>query len=172
MTPVLETGRLRLRAHGLSDFPAIAELWGDPIVVRFIGGKPFTMAECWTRLLRYRGHWELLGYGYWAVEERSSGRFAGEVGFLNNKRDMNPPLGDAPEAGWVLAPWTHGKGYATEAMRAAQDWLDTTGRFPRAVCMIAPQNDPSLGVAARLGYREYGRTTFRDDPVVLLERLA
>ena len=171
MTPILETERLRLRPHVLADFPAIAALWGDPAVVRFIGGKPFTATECWSRLLRYRGHWELLGYGYWAVEEKSSGRFAGEVGFLDNKRDMSPSLGDAPEAGWVFAPWSQGRGFATEAMRAAQGWAEETLAAARTVCMIAPENIASLGVAAKLGYREFARATFRDEPMVLLENV-
>jgi RimJ/RimL family protein N-acetyltransferase len=37
---------------------------------------------------------------------------------------MQPSLGSAPEAGWVMAPRAHGKGYATEAVRAALAWAD------------------------------------------------
>lgn len=76
-TPVIETGRLILCAHRLSDFTLLAEMWADPDVVRFIGGKPFTREESWVRLLRLLGHWKLLGFGYWAVELKESGRFIG-----------------------------------------------------------------------------------------------
>ncbi len=170
MTPILETQRLILRPHVREDFPVSVALWGDPEVVRFIGGRPFTVTECWTRLLRYRGHWELLGYGYWAVEEKSSGHFVGEVGFADNKREMEPGLGDTPEAGWMIAPSAKGKGYATEAMAAARDWIERVLGAERTVCLISPENTASLRVAAKLGYREYARTKLRDDEVVLLDR--
>jgi RimJ/RimL family protein N-acetyltransferase len=43
--PILETDRLRLRAHTAEDFAASAAMWGDPDVTRFIGGRPFTREE-------------------------------------------------------------------------------------------------------------------------------
>ncbi len=90
--PVLETDRLTLRPHRLDDFQNCAALWADPIVTRFIGGKPLTEEEAWVRLLRYAGHWFLLGFGYWAIEEKASGKFLGEGGFQENHRDMRPCL--------------------------------------------------------------------------------
>src|SRR5579864_5518349 len=88
--PVLETERLRLRGHRLEDFVQSAAMWGDPKVTQYIGGKPLTEEECWTRLLRYAGHWSLLGFGYWVAEEKASGNFVGEVGFADYKRDLQP----------------------------------------------------------------------------------
>src|SRR5437762_7040767 len=111
----LDTDRLTLRPHRLDDFPDTRALWSDPEVTRFIGGRPLTEEETWQRLLRYVGHWSLLGFGYWAVRERGSGRFVGEVGFANGKRTLEPSFGDAPEIGWVLATSAQGRGYATEA---------------------------------------------------------
>ncbi len=61
-------------------------------------------------MLRYGGLWNLLGFGYWAVEEKASGRFVGDVGFGMFQREIVPSYGEAPEAGWVLAPWCHGQG--------------------------------------------------------------
>jgi RimJ/RimL family protein N-acetyltransferase len=60
--PRLETERLVLRAHRVEDFPDLAALWSDPLVTRFISGVPQTPEESWSRLLRYAGHWLLLGY--------------------------------------------------------------------------------------------------------------
>lgn len=54
--PILETERLRLRAHRLDDFAASAAMWADPIVTRYTVGKPQTSEEVWSRLLRYIGH--------------------------------------------------------------------------------------------------------------------
>lgn len=104
------------------------------------------------------------------VRDAASGRFVGEVGFGDFRRDMSPSFGDTPEAGWVLAPWSHGRGYATEAVAAALAWGDARFEAGRTVCMIDPRNAPSLRVAAKSGYVEYGRTDFRGSAVVLLER--
>ncbi|MEY2396091.1 MAG: hypothetical protein QOF94_2436, partial [Acidobacteriaceae bacterium] len=51
--PILETERLRLRGHRLEDFVQCAAMWADPLVIRYIGGKPLTAEESWTRFLRY-----------------------------------------------------------------------------------------------------------------------
>src|ERR1700683_3795866 len=117
--PVLETERLKLRGPPLDDFPKFAAMWADPNVCRYIGGKPLNEEESWTKFLRYAGHWSLLGFGYWAVQEKSSGNFVGEIGFADYKRELEPSLKGEPEIGWVLASAAHGKGYATEAVRAA-----------------------------------------------------
>jgi RimJ/RimL family protein N-acetyltransferase len=167
--PVIETERLILRAHTLDDFGACAAMWGDPRVTRHIGGRPSTEEEVWARVLRYAGLWALLGYGYWALEERESGRFVGEAGFADFRREVTPPL-DAPEAGWVLAPWAHGRGYATEAVRAALAWGDAHLAARATVCMIAPENAASIQVAAKCGYRERTRTTYKDEDTIVFER--
>jgi RimJ/RimL family protein N-acetyltransferase len=59
------------------------------------------------RLLRYVGHWAVLGFGYWVVEEKASGEFVGETGFADYRREMKPSLDGAPEIGWVLTPRFH-----------------------------------------------------------------
>src|SRR5271166_6376740 len=100
--PILETERLTLRGHRLDDFPASAAMWADPVVTRHFGRKPFSEEESWTRLLRYAGHWDFLGFGYWVVQDKAAGTFVGEVGFADYKREIEPPLTGIPEIGWVL----------------------------------------------------------------------
>lgn len=168
--PVLETPRLRLRAHEVADFPDVMAMWSLEAVTHYIGGKPMRPDECWTRILRYRGLWPLVGFGYWAVEEKSTGRFVGDVGFGDFHRMIEPPISGFPEAGWVLGPDFHGKGYASEAVAAALHWLDQTCKG-RSVCIIDPANRPSLRIAEKSGFREYQRTTFMGDEVILLERV-
>jgi RimJ/RimL family protein N-acetyltransferase len=168
--PTLETERLRLRAHRKTDFEALSKMWADPVVVRHIGGRPSTAEETWGRLLRYAGLWTLLGFGYWAVEERATSRFVGDVGLADFHRDMTPPLGDAPEAGWVLAPWAHGKGYATEALRAVLAWADGELARRTTVCIIDPDNLASLRVATKCGYAEFARGQLKGSPVNVLRR--
>jgi RimJ/RimL family protein N-acetyltransferase len=158
-----------LRPHTLDDFGASAAMWGDPEVTRHIGGRPFTPEEVWGRLLRYAGHWALLGYGFWVVEERLTGRFAGEVGLTDARRDLTPPL-SAPEIGWVLSPSVHGQGYATEAVRATLNWAEEHFGHARTVCIIGPDNAASLRVASRCGFREAGQTQYHGENVLKLER--
>ena len=166
IAPVLETERLVLRAHVREDLPELVAMWGDPEVVRHIGGRPFTEEECWTRLLRYVGHWQVLGFGYWAARERASGRYVGDVGFFELHRDLAPPLGDDPEAGWVLQAWAHGQGFATEATRAALAWLGPR----RTTCIIDVGNAASVRVAEKLGYRALGEAIYKGHPVRTFER--
>src|SRR5262245_47469463 len=122
--PTIETARLRLRGHRVEDLGDCAAMWGDAAVVRHISGRPSSTEDSWERILRYAGLWALLGYGYWAVEEKASGRFVGDVGFADFKRAVQPSFAGAPEIGWVLATWAHGRGFATEAVRAAVAWGD------------------------------------------------
>ena len=168
-TPVIETERVRLRGHELGDFDAVAAMWADAGVVRFIGGKPSAREDSWRRFLQYPGHWRLLGYGFWAIEEKASGRYIGEGGFADFKRELDPPF-DAPEHGWALAPSAHGKGYAAEATGAMIAWAERHFGRRDFVCMIAPENAPSLRLAAKLGYREYARAEYKTAPTVLLRR--
>ena len=68
--PAIETARLSLRAHALADFAESAAMWADPEVTRHIGGKPFSEEQSWHRLLRYVGHWALLGFQKSAWSDR------------------------------------------------------------------------------------------------------
>ena len=168
--PVLQTERLILRGHTVAGFDACAAMWADPRVTLYIGGRPFTEEEVWARVLRYAGMWALLGYGYWAVWERESGRFVGDVGLSNFRREVTPALGDDPEAGWVLAPWAHGRGFATEAVLTVLSWADAHLAAPRTVCLIAPENAASLHVAQKCGFRERTRGTYKGEDTVIFER--
>jgi RimJ/RimL family protein N-acetyltransferase len=171
-TDELETPRLALAPPALADFDDYAALWADQAVVRYMGGIPFGRSAAWTRFQRQAGSWALRGFGAWVVRERTSGRFVGEVGFQDFKRDITPPLGPEPEAGWMLAPRWHGQGLASEAVAAAHAWGDARFRGPRTVCMIDPDNAPSLRLAAKMGYAEYARAAYAERSVVLLERPA
>lgn len=167
----IDTERLTMRPPRLEDFEEALAMWADPQVTRYITGKPSTREEMWARLLRYVGHWHLLGFGFWVVREKSTGRFVGEVGLGDFHRDIEPPLGESKEAGWVLAPSAHGKGYATEAVRAALRWAEDRFGPERVVCIMDPGNAASLKVAHKCGFREFARGTLRGEPTRMLERL-
>jgi len=168
--PLLETGRLRLRGHRLEDFPACAAMWADPVVTRYIGGKPQTEEESWARLLRYAGHWTLLGFGYWVVEEKATGSFIGEIGFADYRRDLQPSMHGVPEIGWVFVSQAHGKGYATEAARAVIAWGDAHFESAHTTCLIDPENLASIHIAEQCGYRQSHRAIYKGHTTMVFVR--
>lgn len=171
MIPQLETPRLHLRGHVAGDFDDCFGLWTDPVVTRFIGGRPSTGEEVWARMLRYAGLWGLLGFGYWHVSCRETGRFVGEVGLADFRRSLQPGFGSAPEAGWALASWAHGRGLAREAVTAVLNWADgALPAAPHTVCMIDPENAPSRAIARHVGFQPDGETMYKDHPVLLFRR--
>ena len=169
--PEIETGRLVLRGHTAKDYADYVALWGDPVVTRYIGRGPFSAEESWSRLLRAIGHWPVMGYGYWLVFEKASGRLVGETGLGEFKRDITPAFDGAPEAGWVLSPWAHGKGYATEAVKAALAWSDEQVKPARTVCIISPENAASINVAEKCGFVRTAGASYKGEPVLTFERM-
>lgn len=139
--------------------------------MRFIGG-PQSREESWARILRYSGHLALFGYGVLAVEEKASGRLAGEVGLAHFERGLGADFDESVEAAWLLAEWATGMGYAREAMAAVIEWHRRQGRADRIVAVIGPGNLPSIALAHTLGFRPFRDAVYRDHPVTLYERIA
>jgi RimJ/RimL family protein N-acetyltransferase len=163
--PVLETPRLRLRAHRPGDFEACHALWSDPEVVRYVTGQPATAEQAWDRMLRYAGMWSLFGHGLWAVEEKHGGRYLGDVGCADFKRDIEPSLAGMLEFAWVLASAAQGRGYAGEAVAAVQAWAATHHPGRRWACLISEGNQASVKLAGKMGFRFWQATAYRGEAV-------
>ena len=170
LCPTLHTERLILRETRLEGFEPSVALWSDEAVVRHISGSASSRSESWGRLLRFPGLWSLLGYGYWTVIERESGRFVGQAGLADFKREMTPSIEGVPEAGYVFSPDCHGKGYATEAMRAVMAWSDEALQAARCCAIINPDNRASIRVAEKLGFALSEPAEFAGRPVTLFWR--
>lgn len=141
----LRTERLHLRPFRPDDFEAHAEICADPEVMRYIRAGPLGRAESWWQMARYMGHWQLRGYGLWAVVELSTQRLIGHLGYLD------PEGGHGFELGWALARASWGKGYAFEGTRAAVDHAFTALERSHLVCLIRPENTRSIRLAEKLG---------------------
>ena len=149
----LETERLLMRWFREDDFAAHAKISSDPEVMRFLGdGRPMTDIEVWRQMAAIMGHWYFRGYGIWAVEEKSSGKLVGRIGF------MNPAGWPGFELGWTLGRHSWGKGYATEGARRALDYAFTEMKREHVISLIAPDNIASIKVADRLGEQVEGKT--------------
>jgi RimJ/RimL family protein N-acetyltransferase len=167
---MIETERLILRPHAIADFDAVRRLWADQKVVRFISGTPSTTEDSWARLLRYIGHWTAFDVGYFVIADRNDGRYLGECGFTEFRREITPSLGGAAEVGWVLDPAAWGKGVATEAMTAVIDWYRRKPDAKPLACIIAPDNAASIKVAERLGFQLEAETLYRELPTLIYRR--
>ena len=99
--------------------------------------------RAWHAFAADVGGWDLLGFGSWAIEEKATGAFAGQLSL--NK----PPHFPEREIGWFLLAGFEGRGYATEAALAARAFAYGTLGWPTAVSYVDPDNARSIALARR-----------------------
>ncbi|MFK7754250.1 MAG: GNAT family N-acetyltransferase [Sedimentitalea sp.] len=167
--PTINTARLTLGVMRPDDFDRFSEIWAMPDVVRFIGREPRCRRQSWEAFLRNSGHWQMTGFGQWAIFENSHRRMVGQAGFFFGNRPMGDDFDSFPEAGWVLVPEEQGRGLGYEATRAAHDWFDRVIPGP-LVARIHADHAASLKLAQRLGYRRLRVVDDAGDALVLLRR--
>lgn len=157
----IETDRLILRMFREEDFEIYAPMCANPDIMRFLGGKTFNVVEAWRHMAMMVGHWYFRGYGYFAAEEKASGKFIGRIGFTNSAG------WPGFELGWTIWPEYQGKGFATEGARRllqyAFDDLDMT----HVISLIHRENKPSIKVAEHLGETIEGETEVLGMPVLI-----
>ena len=105
------------------------------------------------------GHWQLRGYGIWAVEERASGDLIGRIGL------HNPEGWPGLEVGWLLARSRWGHGFATEGAAAAAAYAWRELGVDHLISLIDPANERSIRVARRLGEHPEGDVVLQGRPV-------
>jgi RimJ/RimL family protein N-acetyltransferase len=158
--PELETERLVLRAWRDEDLDAWAALCADDEVMRALG-RPggLSREDAWREMAFLAGHWQLKGFGHWALEERASRELVGRAGLFA------PEAWPGLEVGWMVGRLRWGRGYAGEAARAAMEWAATALRAPRVISLIADDNLRSQRVAEKLGMTVEGRAVVRGTEV-------
>jgi RimJ/RimL family protein N-acetyltransferase len=170
--PRIETERLVLRPWRKEDFRAYHAILQQPEVHRHFGPEPLSEEDCWRRLSAAVGMWTLLGFGGWAVERKTDGKLVGMLSLFNAWRALEPEFGEQPEMGWIFSREVHGQGMAGEACRAVLAWAEANLEATPIWAIIAPANEPSLRLAAKLGFERLGDTTYHGDPTVVLKRPA
>jgi len=143
--PTLETERLILRPNRAGDFEAYAAFY-ETERSRLRGG-PKGRYEAWVQFAAEVGHWQLRGYGFWAVEDKATGAYCGQVGL------WNPEGWPAPEVGWLVFAEHEGKGIAYEAACRARDHAYRTLGWPEVASCISDGNARSVALAERMGCR-------------------
>lgn len=144
----LETERLFLRTLKTEDIEALARLWTDPDVTRFMGG-PRKYEEIYRALLEDAQQAPPVELNLWPLIEKSTNRIVGHCGVIDKKVDGNEEF----EIVYVLAREAWGKGYATEIAAALVEYAHTTLGMQRIIALIDPQNPGSARVAAKVGLR-------------------
>jgi RimJ/RimL family protein N-acetyltransferase len=134
------------------DLDAYAAICADPEVMRYLGdGKTLDRPNAWRQLAMILGHWQLRGYGLFALEEKTTGALVGRAGIFE------PDGWPGFELGWMLRRASWGHGYATEAARRVLRHAFTEMKRERVISLIRENNAPSIRVAERLGERLDGR---------------
>jgi ribosomal-protein-alanine N-acetyltransferase len=156
VTPIIETERLTLREWTPEDAPALFALASDAEVMRYVDdGRPWVdPARARESVGRIAERWRVNGYGRWAVVEKDGGRVVGSCGF--------GPLAETGEIdfGYILARDRWGRGYATEAARAALRCGFERLGFREVVGNAVPENTPSRRVLEKLGFVYRGPRTY------------
>jgi RimJ/RimL family protein N-acetyltransferase len=146
--PGLETERLVLRRWQPPDAAPFAEMNADPAVMEHIG-VPLTRQESDAFLQRIEQQFDDVGFGLWAVQERSSGALLGFTGLAVHGHAA--PTTSTVEVGWRLARPAWGQGFATEAAQAAVAHAFGALALDELVSITTTGNLRSQAVMRRLG---------------------
>jgi RimJ/RimL family protein N-acetyltransferase len=169
--PFLTTERLELWQPRAGDMRAMHEVVTHPSTGRFLGPRAHFHDHA-IRFMRNAGSWHLYGYGALMLRLRGEESVIGNCGVFHTFRGLGEDFDDHPEAGWIVAAEHEGRGLASEAMRAVLAWFDREHGRRRVVCMISPENAPSLALAAKLGFIAFRDAELPDGNAVrVLQRM-
>lgn len=153
------TPRLRLEPFAPEHAPALNAINNEPAVMEFLSeGVPETMERTQEAIGRVREAWAILGFSWWAIVERSSAQVVGAACAQHVARDPKAEI----EIGWRLATATTGRGYATEAGKAAARYTFDIVRAEHVIAVAHPDNIASHRVMQRIGMTFRGIETHYD----------
>jgi len=151
---LIETERLTLRRLSEADAGAYDAIWSDPSVWDALSPRPDgdPAAAAVRSLDKQVRHWDEHGFGLWGAIPAGEQAPVGWIGAWYP--DFVPDVRGEIEIGWTLRAPFRGRGYATEGAREAVAAAFEHHGPDRVISLIAPGNDPSAAVAARLGMRQ------------------
>jgi RimJ/RimL family protein N-acetyltransferase len=151
--PVIGTERLNLRGFAQTDIDRLAEILGDPVVMKYMpGDEPWPREWAERELRNLIEHWDRHSYGRWAVVDREDERMIGWCGLA-----FLPELNET-EVAYLLDKDYWNRGYATEAARISLRYGFEEVGLDRIIALAFPENVASIRVMEKIGMR-YERMT-------------
>ena len=147
--PVLLTARLRLRGFCQDDLTALAVIYADQEVMRYIRNGARTEAQTVAAIDMYIAEWSRHGYGVWAVVDRQSNHLLGMCGFV-----------DRAELGYIFGRVSWGHGFATEAADTSLWYGFEHLGYDEIGAGALRENSGSRRVLEKLGMRQTANAFF------------
>lgn len=152
---MLDTERLLLRQWRYEDFPVYAQLNADPTVMRYFPAC-LSRQQSDEQAHRHQQGIAEKGWGFWAVELKSTGEFIGITGLHAVSAESGIPHAPLLEIGWRLCAGHWGKGYATEAAKRSLRFAFEQLGVSNVYAFTARVNQPSQRVMIKAGMENTG----------------
>ena len=151
--PTLETPRLKLRELTVEDAPAVLCIHGDAEAMRYFGTDPLQELSEAQKLIEKFSSWRTAANPgvRWGLEEKAAGTLVGTCGLFAWNREWRKC-----STVFELNAQARGKGLMQEALCAALSWGFAEMQLNRIEAQIHPQNQPSLKLVERIGFRREG----------------
>lgn len=156
LTPsTIETERLFLRPFRSKDWKDMLQYYSDAEAIRYTTGRTLTENETWQKVATSIGHWQIFGYGPYAIEHKATQRVIGTTG------PWFPIDWPSPEIKWALSKEYWGQGLATEAVKAVQKMVWQHLPDIAFISLIDSRNQASIRLAEKVGAQLESERPFR-----------
>lgn len=146
--PSIETERLLLRPWTLGDGQAWFDILREPDILQYFPNpEPPERVKAEAYITHHLAHWTQYGYGHWAIVTPGDGRIIGWCG-LEHLSEL-----DEVEVAYLLSRGAWGRGYASEAARAAIEFGFEKAGVPGIIGLVDPENHASIRVLEKCGLR-------------------
>jgi RimJ/RimL family protein N-acetyltransferase len=152
--PTMQTEHLVLKGWRTEDAEALFDILQEDGILDYFP-NPTPPARTWADdyIAHHLAHWKQFGYGHWAVSMREDNRVVGWAGL-----EYLPDLGET-EVAYLLSRHVWGRGYATEAARAAVRFGFKSAGLDRIIGLVHPENIGSRRVLEKCGMTLSDRLT-------------
>jgi RimJ/RimL family protein N-acetyltransferase len=150
----LETKNLILHPLTVEDAPSLFSYRSDPSVYRFHNWKPTTVDEA-VRFIEKSSFSDVLQTGHW----NQLGIYLNETHQLIGDLGIHPFEAEQTEIGFTVSPHFQLKGYGAEAVSRVLKYLFMENKFYRIIARTHPENQGSISLLKKLGFRQEGHFT-------------
>jgi len=144
---VINSQRLSLRTINKSDIEDVMQFWGDREVMAYCFGSTCQRSDIEEAIDRFKEMQVVYHYSVYGVEENEHGKLIGACGFKTTEKE------EKVELIYHLNKMYWGKGYATEAVKAAIEYIKGINRIRIIEASVYPENYQSIKVLKKIGFK-------------------